>query len=240
MPAEILSQFYGQSEKQLAEMFRAARNCPEGAVVFLDEIDAIGAARNRDGASEPSRRVLTQLLQELDGIHGHPTGMLFLAATNEPWLLDDALLRPPRFTEKCYVPLPDTDCRRVLLQHRFRQCPLEPGFDLDRLVGRTEGYSGADLINLCERAKMIPYRESITSGVDRPVTAADFEDAFRRVRPSVFSRPCPHLPTVGTEELMNVQLAREEMDGWSPGFSRKFRLKPGLQRRISPGVCLPP
>lgn len=185
LPSQVLSQYYGQSEKQMAELFDEARSYRQGAVIFLDEIDGIGGSRNRDGASEPSRRLLNQLLQELDGIHGRPAGMLFLAATNEPWLLDEALLRPPRFTEKCYIPLPDPPGRRVLLQLRLGDCPLAPGIDLDRLVARSDGYSGADLVNLCERAKLIPYRESVLDGTDRPLRESDFDEAMRRVRPSV-------------------------------------------------------
>ena len=185
LPSQILSQYYGQSEKQMAVLFDEARSHRPGAVIFLDEIDGIGASRNRDGASEPSRRLLNQLLQELDGIHGRPAGMLFLAATNDPWLLDEALLRPPRFTEKCYIPLPDAPGRRVLLQLRLRDCPLAPGIDLERFVARTDGYSGADLVNLCERAKLIPYRESVLNGIDRPLGESDFDEALRRVRPSV-------------------------------------------------------
>ena len=102
-PSDILSQYYGQSEARLAELFETVRGCSDGAVVFVDEIDAIGASRSRSDASEPSRRLLNQLLNELDGVHGRPKGLLFLAATNEPWLLDQALLRPPRFSEKCSV-----------------------------------------------------------------------------------------------------------------------------------------
>ena len=186
-PSQILSQYYGQSEKQLADMFDEVRTHSDGAVIFFDEIDAIGTARNREGASEPSRRLLNQLLQELDGVHGRPKGLLFLAATNEPWLLDEALLRPPRFTEKCYIPLPDEPARRLLLELRLRECPVEANLDVNRFVDRTEGYSGADLVNLCERAKLIPYRESVLEGIDRPLSVADLEKALNHVRPSVSS-----------------------------------------------------
>jgi SpoVK/Ycf46/Vps4 family AAA+-type ATPase len=183
--SQILSEYYGQSEKQLARLFSEVREYPQGAVVFIDEVDAIGGSRRREGTSEPTRRLLNQLLQELDGIHGRPRGLLFLAATNEPWLLDEALLRPPRFTEKCYVPLPDAVARQTLLGHRLRDCPLDVDLDLAALAEKTEGYSGADLVNLCERAKLIPYRQSVLEGCDRALTVADFDQALGRVRPSV-------------------------------------------------------
>jgi len=184
-PSDILSQYYGQSEAKLAELFETVRNCTQGAVVFVDEIDAIGASRSRADASEPSRRLLNQLLNELDGVHGRPKGLLFLTATNEPWLLDQALLRPPRFSEKCYIPLPDGAARRKLLELRLAGCPLADDVDVDRLAERTAGFSGADLVELCERAKQIPFREAILHGSDRPVEHADLDEALTRVRPSV-------------------------------------------------------
>ncbi len=184
-PSDILSQYYGQSEARLAELFETVRGCSQGAVVFVDEIDAIGASRSRADASEPSRRLLNQLLNELDGVHGRPKGLLFLAATNEPWLLDQALLRPPRFSDKCYIPLPDLTARRKLLELRLAGCPLAVDLDLDRLAERTAGFSGADLVELCERAKQIPFREAILHGSDRPVGQADLDEALSRVRPSV-------------------------------------------------------
>ena len=184
-PSDILSQYYGQSEAKLAELFETVRTCTQGAVVFVDEIDAIGASRSRADASEPSRRLLNQLLNELDGVHGRPQGLLFLAATNEPWLLDQALLRPPRFSDKCYIPLPDLTARLKLLELRLAGCPLAADLDLDRLAERTAGFSGADLVELCERAKQIPFREAILHGSDRPVERADLDEALSRVRPSV-------------------------------------------------------
>ncbi|TVS20892.1 MAG: ATP-binding protein, partial [Planctomycetaceae bacterium] len=180
-PSDILSQYYGQSEARLAELFETVRGCTHGAVVFVDEIDAIGASRSRSDASEPSRRLLNQLLNELDGVHGRPKGLLFLAATNEPWLLDQALLRPPRFSEKCYIPLPDQPARHTLLQLRLVGCPLASDVDLQRLAERTDGFSGADLVELSERAKQIPFREAILEGSDRPVGQTDLDEALRRV-----------------------------------------------------------
>ena len=181
--SEVLSQYYGQSEKQLAELFAEARSQPNGAVVFLDEIDALGAKRT-ESMNEASRRVLNQLLQELDGVEGHSAKLVFFAATNEPWLLDAALLRPPRFCERCYVPLPDADARRVLFEIGLRNCPVD-NVSLDLLVTQSEGWSGADIANICERAKLIPFTESIRTGQDRFLSQRDFDEAMKNVQPSV-------------------------------------------------------
>ena len=182
--SEVLSQYYGQSEKQLADLFAEARSQPNGAVVFLDEIDALGAKRTEQ-MNEASRRVINQLLQELDGVGGRSEKLVFLAATNEPWLLDAALLRPPRFCEKCYIPLPDGPARRVLFNMALKDCPLDDDVSVETLAARSQGLSGADIVNVCERAKVIPFCESIRTGIDRPITADDFDVAMRDVRPSV-------------------------------------------------------
>ncbi len=182
--SEILSQYYGQSEKQLADLFAEARRQPDGAIVFLDEIDAIGAKRT-ETMNEASRRVLTQLLQELDGVDGRSGKLVFFAATNEPWLLDSALLRPPRFCEKCYVPLPDAAARKVLFQLSLRNCLVDEPLSLENLVAQTENFSGADIVNLCERAKLIPFREAIQTGQDRSLALQDFVRALEDMKPSV-------------------------------------------------------
>jgi transitional endoplasmic reticulum ATPase len=182
--SEVLSQYYGQSEKQLADLFDEARRQPQGAVIFLDEIDALGAKRTEQ-MNEASRRVINQLLQELDGVGGRSEKLVFLAATNEPWLLDAALLRPPRFCEKCHIPLPDDAARHVLFNIALKDCPLDDDVSVEILVARSHGLSGADIVNVCERAKVIPFCESINTGIDRPITAADFNEAMRDVRPSV-------------------------------------------------------
>jgi transitional endoplasmic reticulum ATPase len=129
--------------------------------------------------------LLTQLLQELDGVQGRDGRLLFLAATNEPWLLDEALLRPGRFDEKCYVTLPDESARRELLRLQLRDVPLSGDIDLAATARATDGYSGADLMCLCERAKQIPFREAVLSGRDRPLKADDLHRAAADVRPSV-------------------------------------------------------
>ena len=182
--SEVLSQYYGQSEKQLAELFGEARSQPNGAVVFLDEIDALGAKRT-ESMNEASRRVLNQLLQELDGVDGRSGKLVFFAATNEPWLLDAALLRPPRFSEKCYVPLPDAAARKVLFEMGLRNCPVNNDVVPERLAALSEGLSGADIANICERAKLIPFTESIRTGQDRRLAQQDFDEAMKNVQPSV-------------------------------------------------------
>jgi len=184
-PSEILSKWFGESAQKLAALFEEARQYASGAIIFIDEIDSIGASRNQANSSEGSRRLLTQLLQELDGVQGRDSGLLFLAATNEPWLLDTALLRPGRFDERCLVPLPDLPAREVLLQLQLRDCWLTEDVDFASLARQTERFSGADLMCLCERAKQIPFREAVLQGTDRPICQNDLREALQSVQPSI-------------------------------------------------------
>ncbi|MGB0599798.1 MAG: ATP-binding protein [Rubripirellula sp.] len=186
-PAEILSKYFGESTQKMAELFNHARSFSNGSVIFVDEIDSIGGARGNDGASEASRRLVTQLLQELDGVQGQDEGLLFLAATNEPWLLDAALLRPGRFDEKCYVGLPDQEARVVLIGLQLKECWIAEDVVTADLAVNTDGFSGADLVCLCERAKQIPFRDAVIDGIERPLQRKDFEVAFQTVKPSVTS-----------------------------------------------------
>ena len=186
-PSEILSKWFGESAQKLAALFDEARQYESGAIIFIDEIDSIGASRNQANSSEGSRRLLTQLLQELDGVKGRDSGLLFLAATNEPWLLDTALLRPGRFDERCLVPLPDLPAREVLLQLQLEDCWLAEDIDFASLARQTERVSGADLMCLCERAKQIPFREAVLQGTDRPICQNDLREALQSVQPSISS-----------------------------------------------------
>lgn len=185
--SEVLSQYYGQSEKQLADLFVEAKCQPKGAVVFLDEIDALGAKRS-DQMNEASRRLINQLLQELDGVDGKSEKLVFIGATNEPWLLDDALLRPPRFVEKCFVPLPDEQARHELFRLVLNGCPMTDDVLLNELACQCDGFSGADIVNLCERVKLIPFCESINTNIDRAVNMTDFRNVMKDAVPSVDRR----------------------------------------------------
>ncbi|MDR2756078.1 MAG: ATP-binding protein [Planctomycetaceae bacterium] len=182
--SEILSQYYGQSTKNLAELFEQARNESNGACIFFDEIDSI-AKKRTDETHGATLQVLTQLLQELDGVSGRSEKLVFLAATNTPWTLDEAILRPPRFCEKCYVPLPDEPARLAMFEIGLKNCPVDSDLDVNNLIAESDGLSGAEIINICERAKLIPFTEAIQTGVDRPVNANDFKKATQNQKPSV-------------------------------------------------------
>ena len=180
--SELLSKYYGESTKNLASLFEQARTEEKGAVVFFDEIDNL--ARKRTGRTHgASLQILTQLLTELDGADSNNAKLVFLAATNFPWQLDDALMS--RIKEKCYVPLPDAPARKVIIEMSLSKGPVADDVDVDDLTARTDGLGGREITNMCERAKLIAFRDVVKNGIDRGVNATDFVIAVENVRPSV-------------------------------------------------------
>ena len=183
--SQILSQWYGESEKNVAEIFLNARkNAP--TVLFFDEIDSIAKKRTTmgEGLDTVGPRVLTTLLQEMDGATKTEKTVIVIGATNLPNELDPAILRPGRLDKIIYMHLPDPEARKAILLVDSRKMQLAPDVDFDTLVRKTERFSGADLKNVVEEAKKITAREAITKGVIIPTTMAHFLRVVDSVKPS--------------------------------------------------------
>jgi transitional endoplasmic reticulum ATPase len=179
--SDLLSKWYGESEQQVSRLFERARQVAP-TVVFIDEIDSLAPARG-GGLGEPAvtERVVNTLLAEMDGLEDMQ-GVVVMAATNRPNLLDPALLRPGRFDELVYVPVPDGKARLKILGIHTKKMPLAADVDLEDLAQKTERFTGADLEDLTRRAGLIALRQSIEAST---VTKDDFSKALREVRPSV-------------------------------------------------------
>ncbi|OEU48606.1 MAG: hypothetical protein BA871_08005 [Desulfuromonadales bacterium C00003096] len=192
---QVLSKYYGESPKIVNALFDVAR-AESPAVIFFDEIDSIALSRGAE-IDEATRRVLSSLLTELDGLSGTEKFVLFLASTNTPWDIDDAVIS--RFEKRIYVPLPDEDARRCILRIQLEN----KGFvfdDYDWLVEKTAGYSGRDIKVLCKEGVYNMVRELnpgvadlADAGLDeikrfeiktRNVDRGDFENAFVRMKPA--------------------------------------------------------
>jgi transitional endoplasmic reticulum ATPase len=177
--SDLLSKWYGESEKQVARLFQRARQVAP-TVVFIDEIDSL-APRRGGGLGEPAvtERVVNTLLGEMDGLE-ELQGVVVVAATNRPNLLDPALLRPGRFDELFYVPVPGRDGRLMILGIHTSGMPLTADVDLGALAERTGGYTGADLENLARRAGLLALRAG-----REDIPMALFEQALTETRASV-------------------------------------------------------
>lgn len=184
--SDILSKWFGDAEQNVRNLFETAR-AQEAAVIFFDEFEAIGTTR--DGSDPAMQRLIPEILAQMDGFEKHEGTLLFIAATNKPWMLDSAFLRPGRFAERIYVPLPDEAARRYMLERYYRHLPVADDVDFVSLVRRTDGYSGSDIHELCEQSKQPGIMRAIEKGAGdyEFITAADITAAFDRVRPSVAS-----------------------------------------------------
>lgn len=183
-PAQIMSKWVGEAEQNIRKLFEAAKSEPT-SVIFLDETEALVPKRQSD-SSTVMQRVVPQILQELEGFNRTAKrALLFVGATNRPWMLDEAILRPGRLDAKIYVPLPDAPARFRLLEIYLADRPLADDVDLGALCDRLEGYSGADIKAIAHQAAQRPFLEAVAGSAERPIAMQDIVAEISETRPSV-------------------------------------------------------
>ncbi|MGY6707702.1 MAG: ATP-dependent zinc metalloprotease FtsH [Rhizobiaceae bacterium] len=174
--SDFVEMFVGVGASRVRDMFeQAKKNAP--CIIFIDEIDAVGRHRGAGlgGGNDEREQTLNQLLVEMDGFEANE-GIILIAATNRPDVLDPALLRPGRFDRQVVVPNPDIVGREKILKVHVRNVPLAPNVDLKTIARGTPGFSGADLANLVNEAALMAARRN-----KRLVTMQEFEDAKDKV-----------------------------------------------------------
>jgi transitional endoplasmic reticulum ATPase len=186
--ADLLSKWVGEAEQNVKALFDAA-GAERRAVIFIDEIEALIPARREEGGSGVMQRVVPQILQGMEGFNKKTVQpLLFMGATNVPWQLDPAVLRPGRFDEKVYIPLPDLPARRRILEIHLSRRPLADDVDIDQLAERLRGYSGADIKYIADRSATIPFLESVAKGTAGEISAKIIDQVIRGTPPSVSAK----------------------------------------------------
>jgi len=203
---ELLTMWFGESEANVRDVFDKARQAAP-CVLFFDELDSIGVQRGSGSGGDgggAGDRVMNQLLTEMDGV-GAKKNLFIIGATNRPEILDEALLRPGRLDQLIYIPLPDKPSRVAIMKALTRKAPVAANIYLDFIADLTEGFSGADLTELVQRAAKAAVREAIEAensrkaleqeqGADVPMEVEDpvpeinrkhFEEALSHARKSV-------------------------------------------------------
>ena len=182
--SDLLSKWFGESEGNIKKLFEDARSKPR-AVIFLDEVEALTKTRDKNN-NHCLSGVISELLAQMQGFEGEDENTVtIIAATNKPWEMDSAFLRPGRFDEKIYVPLPDRESREFMIKNRLKDLPVND-IDYEYLVDRTEGFSGADVDYLVEKAKE-NLINSVIANEDRQTVLdmKDFNVALLTVKSSI-------------------------------------------------------
>lgn len=177
--SDVLDMYIGESESKLHAIFDKAR-AESPCVIFFDELEAL--AGKRENARNSATNIVSQFLTELDGFADNNNGVLVLASTNVPWSIDSAFLRPGRFDRMFFVPPPDQEARKAILQHHLQGRPVVGKLEFESLAQKTSGYSGADLANLVEMAADEAIDESIEAGEEKPIRQDHLRTAFSASR----------------------------------------------------------
>lgn len=224
---EIMSKYYGESEKYLRDMFdEAEKNAP--TIIFIDEIDSIAPKRG-EVTGEVERRVVAQLLSLMDGLKSRGE-VIVIAATNRPNAIDEALRRGGRFDREIEIGIPDMNGRLEILQVHTRGMPLSPELngegndagELKRIAERTHGFVGADMSSLCKEAAMHALRRflpEINMDEEIPaefiekleVTHKDFDEAFKNIEPSALREVFFEVPQVRWTDVGGLDAIKQEL-----------------------------
>ncbi|XP_052901783.1 katanin p60 ATPase-containing subunit A-like 1 [Anopheles moucheti] len=192
----LTSKYRGESEKLVRLLFEMARFYAP-STIFIDEIDSLCSRRGSESEHEASRRVKSELLVQMDGVSNDEATkiVMVLAATNFPWDIDEALRR--RLEKRIYIPLPNSEGREALLKINLREVKVDESVDMRDIADRLDGYSGADITNVCRDASMMSMRRKIAGlrpeqirqlakeELDLPVSKQDFKEAIAKCNKSV-------------------------------------------------------
>ncbi len=238
---EIMSKFYGESEKKLRKIFIEAEE-KSPSIIFIDEIDAI-APKRETVTGEVERRVVAQLLALLDGLHGRGR-VIVIGATNRPNSLDPALRRPGRFDREIEIKVPDEKGRREVFQIHTRNMPLDKKISLKEYAKITHGFVGADISAVCREAAMSALRRylpkiDLESEIIDPelleqieVNREDFDEALKEVLPSGIREVFVEVPNVpwdkvgGLEELKQKLIEAVEWPLSNPKIFKRMGISP--------------
>ncbi|MBI4015373.1 MAG: CDC48 family AAA ATPase [Candidatus Aenigmarchaeota archaeon] len=177
---ELLSKWVGESEQHLRDVFRRAKQVAP-CIIFFDEIDSLAPRRGSDAGNRVTEQVVSQLLTEMNGIE-NMEGVMVIAATNRPDIIDPALLRPGRFDRLIYVPAPDEKTRLEILKVHTKSMPLSKDLSMEKLAKQTDGYSGADLEAVVREAGLNALRENMKA---KEITKKHFDESLKEIKPSI-------------------------------------------------------
>ena len=188
--SDIAAKYFGESEQKIKDLFEDARKQPK-SIIFFDEFDSIGTNRDRDD-SHSINMMVSELLAQIDGFDDRNNTTLLIASTNKPWNIDSALLRSGRFNKKIYIGLPNMESRRDLFMHELKNVPTND-IDYDAIANKTDGYSSADIVELCNDAKDKAIKRSIEKNEISEIIQDDLLDATTRITSTIVKQELDRL-----------------------------------------------
>jgi len=181
--SDILSKWLGESEQNIKNLFATARQYPI-SVIFFDEFEAIGASR--EDTDKTQKDIVPEILAQMQGFESYENTCICIAATNRPWMIDSAFLRPGRFGTHYRVDLPNKEARLQLFKMKLRDLPISPELDFDHLADITEGYNCADIADgFVEKMKQCAIDRSLEKGQESPIDESDVEEAEETIKSTV-------------------------------------------------------
>lgn len=197
--SDILSKWVGDAEQNIRNLFEEARKYPT-SIIFFDEFEAI--APKRDTYSTVMKRVVPELLAQIQGFEKNENNLIVIAATNRPWDIDTAFLRPGRFDRSIYVPLPDEEARETIIENKLKSVPCDDDLDIQEIVNITNGFNGADVSHFCEKLKDLAISRELQTGEVTRISNNDIDSA----KQMVFS-------SVSIEDLKKIAKYQETLNG---------------------------
>merc|ERR1711998_509223 len=228
---ELLTMWFGESESNVRDVFDKARSASP-CVLFFDELDSIARSRGSssgDGGGAGDR-VINQILTEMDGV-GAKKSVFIIGATNRPDIIDSAVMRPGRLDQLIYIPLPDQPSRMSILKANLRKSPVAKDVNIDFLAQNTQGFSGADLTEICQRAVKFAIRESIEKDIEKQkareanpdVMDEDEEEVQGEIRKDHFEEAMKFARrSVSDKDLRRYEMFAQTLVQ-SRGFGNNFR-----------------
>ena len=185
--SDVRNKWVGESEKLIRQLFDKARSTPT-SLIFFDDFDDLGKKRQDDG--DHNDKIIVELINQMDGFQKNTNTIVLLAASNKPWMIDSARMRPGRFEHHFYVPLANHEARILLVNKNLADVPVAPDIDMDRISDLLKGYNGADIVSVVSGAKMAAIQRTIQlhdSGQQGacPVAFDDFVAAAAQHKSSV-------------------------------------------------------
>ena len=184
-PSSLYSQWFGNFEKNINNLFRAARMLSP-CILFFDELDSLFPSRDQVN-SDAARRGVSQFLNEIGGFssESNERPVVILGATNVPWQLDAAVTRPGRFDRMIYIPPPDHEARKLILEHYLSKIRRAEKVDVDNLARKTEGYSAADLEYICKYTTQRAFLRAVEGNKEEKINEESLNLALKEIKPSV-------------------------------------------------------